>query len=58
MSPGPVVQHVGGQDGSWLFLFPFSQARFLLFFPLSFLTGGWGPYYGRLSRSGARGYIK
>ena len=39
MGPGPVVQHVGGQDGSWLFLFPFSQVRFLLFF----LTGGWGP---------------
>ena len=24
MGPGLVVQHVGGQDGSWLFLFPFS----------------------------------
>ena len=29
---GQVVQHVGGQDGSWLFLFPFSRVRFLLFF--------------------------
>ena len=31
MGPGPVVQHVGGQDGSWLFLFPFSRVRFLFF---------------------------
>ena len=49
MGPGPVVQHVGGQDGSWLFLFPFSRVRFLLFF----LTGGWGPDYDRQGRSGA-----
>ena len=48
MGPGPVVQHVGGQDGSWLFLFPFSRVRFLLFF----LTGGWGPDYDRQGRSG------
>ena len=49
MGPGPVVQHVGGQDGSWLFLFPFSRVRFLLFF----FTGGWGPDYDRQGRSGA-----
>ena len=32
MGPGPVVQHVGGQDGSWLFWFPFSfgaRGRFI-----------------------------
>ena len=39
MGPGPVVQHVGGQDGSRLFLFPFSRVRFLLFF----VTGVGGP---------------
>ena len=49
MGRGPVVQHVGGQDVSWVFLFPFSRVRFLLFF----LTGGWGPYYDRQGRSGA-----
>ena len=49
MGPGPIVQHAGGQDGSWLFLFPFSRVRFLLFF----LTGGWGPDYDRQGRSGA-----
>ena len=38
----------GGQDGSWLFLFPFNQVPFLLFF----LTGGW-PDYDRHGRSGA-----
>ena len=38
MGPGPVVQHFGEQDGSSLFLLPFSQVRFLL----SFLTSG-GP---------------
>ena len=41
-APGQVVRKVGGQDGSWLFLF---GCGFLLFF----LTGGWG-----LGRSGAR----
>ena len=49
MGPGPVVQHVGGQDGPWLFLFPCSQVRCLLFF----LTGGWGPDYDKQGRSGA-----
>ena len=49
MGPGPVVQHVGGQDWSWLFLFPFSRVRFLS----SFLTGGWGPDYDWQGRSGA-----
>ena len=48
MGPRPVVQHVGGQNGSWL-LFPFSRVRFLLFF----LNGSWGPYYDRQGRSGA-----
>ena len=37
MGPGPVVRHVGGQDGSWLFLFPYSQELFLLFL----ITGRW-----------------
>ena len=50
MSSGPVVRKVGGQDGSWLALCPFFGCDFLLFF----LTGGWGPDYGRLGRSGAR----
>ena len=36
-APGQVVRKVGGQDGSWLFLFPF-KCDFLLFF----LIGGWG----------------
>ena len=49
MGPGPVVQHVGGQDGSSLFLFPFSRVRFLL----SFLTGGWGPDCDWQDQSGA-----
>ena len=47
---GQVVWKVGGQDGSWLFLFPLFRCGFLLFF----LTGGWGPDYDRLGRSGAR----
>ena len=49
MGPGPVVQHVGGPDGSWLFLFLFSRVRLLL----SFLTSGCGPDYDRQGRSGA-----
>ena len=49
-APGQVVRKLGGQDGSWLFLFPLFGCGFVLFF----LTGGWGPYYDRLGRSGAR----
>ena len=49
-APGQVVRKVGGQDGSWLFLFSLFGCGFLLFF----LTGGWGPYYDRLGRSGTR----
>ena len=30
-APGQVVRKVGGQDGSWLFLFPFFGCDFLLF---------------------------
>ena len=47
---GQIVWKVGGQDGSWLFLFPLFGCGFLLVF----LTGGWGPDYDRLGRSGAR----
>ena len=42
MGLGPVVQHVGGQDGSWLFLFPFSfwgAGTFPLFFLLLVFVG-------------------
>ena len=46
-APGQVVRKVGGQDGSWLFLFPF-RCDFLLF-SLSVV----GAYYDRLGRSGA-----
>ena len=31
MGPGPVVQHVGGQDGSWLSCFPFLGCDFFCF---------------------------
>ena len=50
MGPGPVVQHVGGRDGSWLSLFPFSfwgAGTFPLFFLLLVSVG----HYDRQGRS-------
>ena len=59
MGPGSVVQHVGGQDGSWLFLFPFSfraRRRFLcLSFVFSLLLVLWEAHYDRSGRSGRKG---
>ena len=56
MGPGPVVQHVGGQDGSWLFLFPFSRCDFPCFsFVLSLLLVVWEAHYDRSGWSGHKG---
>ena len=41
-APGQVVQHVGGQDESWLYLFPFSRCDFFCFsfvFPPASMRG-------------------
>ena len=53
-APGQVVQQVGGQDESWLFLCPFSRVRFLLFF---LFVGGQGSHYDRLGRPGVRNMV-
>ena len=45
-----VVRMVGGQDRSWLFLFPFVE-RVL---PSVFLSARMRPYYDRSGRSGLR----
>ena len=39
---------------SFLLLRHCLRAKAVFLFPLSFLSGGWGPYYDRLGRSGAR----
>ena len=51
MGPGPVVQHVGGQDGSWHF-FPFlsgARGRFLCF---SYYWYLWVTMTGKAGRPG------
>ena len=50
MGSGPGRAEGWGTGWVLAFLVSLVQVRFLLFF----LTGGWGPYYDRLGRSGAR----
>ena len=49
-TPGQVVRKVGGQDGSWLFLFPLFGCVLIFVFLLARRT----PYYDRSGRSGSR----